>query len=186
VSRLSRTLPLLALVSLPSLVQGQEFKSPIWGGSGGTRSYNLDCGNTGVIVGVYGKAGLWLDQIGIMCQTINADGTLGGTFTRGPTGGSGGASTNERCNPGYVVAEAYGHAGSYVNGVQLDCYRWNSGTRRVDFSKYSNYVALAGPSILFSPQDKVRCPEEKVAKAVRGRSGIYIDSLQFVCDDWNK
>jgi hypothetical protein len=32
----------------------------------------------------------------------------------------------------------------------------------------------------------VACPAGKVGKAIRGRRGSYIDSLRYVCDDYNK
>jgi hypothetical protein len=78
---LALALPLLAW---GTVAQAQEYKGPIWGGSGGTWSYNLDCASTGVMIGVYGKTGAWIDQIGIICHKVNSDGTLGDKYTVDP------------------------------------------------------------------------------------------------------
>lgn len=84
------TLSLLTIQRLKTLSSSSqsttptEFITPLFGGSGGNRSYNLDCGNQSAIVGVIYKAGMWPDAIGIVCQQENAQiGTLGNEFTRG-------------------------------------------------------------------------------------------------------
>jgi hypothetical protein len=43
-----------------------EFKTPLFGGAGGNRSYNLDCGAGSVIVGVTAKTGMFVDAIGLI------------------------------------------------------------------------------------------------------------------------
>lgn len=174
------------MISIPVVwlgaAQAQEFKSPIWGGSGGTSSYNLDCGSSGVMVGFYGKTGMWVDQIGVTCQVVNSDGTLGATYTRGPVGGSGGTTASARCTSGMVVGQLLGIGGSYINSVYFQCAIWMPGTRRLNWSGTIQSKAL-GTEV---GTGSVRCPPEKVGKAIRGKSGGYIDSLQFVCDDYNK
>jgi|GEM_PF-2064385 len=172
----------------------QEFKGPLWGGSGGTSSYNLDCGSSGVMVGIYGKAGDWVDQIGITCQTVNANGTLGSTYTRGPKGGAGGTGATSRCLSGQVVGALYSASGTFINQVKPSCYLWHETTRRPRFSgnaETATASGIGGPpggvlALTINHNARVRCPDEKVGKALRGRYGSYIDSLQFVCDDYNK
>jgi hypothetical protein len=168
----------------------QEFKGPLWGGSGGTSTYNLDCGSTGVMVGLYGKAGMWIDQIGITCQTVNADGALGSTYTRGPVGGPGGTGANIRCNAGWAVRWMSTATGTYVDAIGLVCGPWSPSTRRIE-GNYQFTSGLGTPGYLgiltgIKNNPYVQCPTEKVGKAVRGKYGSYIDSLQFVCDDYNK
>ena len=101
----SRGLSLLTIRRLQALAAARkstpptEFSTPLFGGSGGTRSYNLDCGNQSVLVGAIGNSGSWIDAIGIICQQVNAQtGALGNEFTRGPVGGSGGYAYTWRCN----------------------------------------------------------------------------------------
>ncbi len=92
-----------------------EFVTPSLGGGGGNRSYNLDCGNRSVLVGVTSKEGSWLDAVGIVCQHVNpTTGALEDEFTRGPVGGSGGQGSSARCNEGNVVQGIHVYAGSVV------------------------------------------------------------------------
>src|SRR5262245_77068 len=102
----------------------QEYKGPLWGGTGGIRSYNLDCGSTGVMVGLYGKAGLWVDQIVVRCRTVNGDGTLGSYYSKGPAGGSGGEGANAECPSGSVVGVMAAVSGGFINDVSVQCYLW--------------------------------------------------------------
>ena len=106
----SRGLSLLTIKRLKRLAAARkstkstEFKTPLFGGGGGNRSYNLDCGNRNIMVGMIFKAGSWMDAIGIICQSVNPqNGELGSEFTRGPVGGSGGKARIKRCSNGKVV-----------------------------------------------------------------------------------
>ena len=194
----SRGLSLLTIQRLKRLAAARksrtptEFKTPLFGGSGGTRSYNLDCGNQSVLVGVIHKSGMWLDAIGIICQQVNAQtGALGNEFTRGPVGGSGGLARTRRCNQGNVVQGISVRSGQFIEAGSFRCSPWIPTEKKPVFSTSgrctgdrcttgfgSNY---GGPN-----SDSFFCPSGKVGKAVRGRRGIYIDSLRFVCDFWNK
>ena len=167
-----------------------EFSTPLFGGAGGNRSYNLDCGNQSVLVGVIYKSGLWLDAIGIICQQVNSQtGALGNEFSRGPVGGSGGIAKFARCNNGQVVQGFEARSGQFVHGGALLCSPWNQTAKAPQYSE-----CFAGcPSGRFQsfgsggdPSDIFFCPSGKVGKAFRGKHGIYIDSLQFVCDFWDK
>jgi hypothetical protein len=164
-------------------LHAQEYRGPIWGGTGGTATYNLDCGSAGILVGVYGKVGLWVDQLGIICQTVKADGTLGGSYTKGPVGGPGGTSETARCPSGQGVGSAGARAGSYIEYVHIACWPWDPGTRRLNTSGYETNKDLGEWS---TAMRSFRCSEEKIGKALRGKYGSYIDSMQFVCDDYNK
>jgi hypothetical protein len=186
-----------SLVTIPlvwfGVAEAQEYKGPIWGGSGGTASYDLDCGSTGVMVGLYGKVGQWVDQIGVTCQTVNPDGTLGSSYTRGPRGGSGGTGTSRRCTAGSVIGELQASTGSFIDQIRVKCFVWSASNRRPeyggnDYLSDFGQVGVQGYWIT-SPihaNDAVACPSDKVGKAIRGKHGTYIDSLQFVCDAYNK
>lgn len=181
---------LLTLVAASTAARSsdaQEFKSAVWGGAGGSSSYNLDCGSSGVMTGVYGKTGTWIDQLGITCRTVKSDGTLGDTYTRGPVGGAGGTSLTRGCPAGWVIGRVESYSGSYINRVSLWCFAWSASSRRLDYAvpKYIGVLGgIAMPGTAFN--EAVTCPAEKLAKAFRGKSGSYIDSLQFVCDNWDK
>jgi len=164
-----------------------EFVTPLYGGGGG-RSYNLDCGSGAVMVGVQGKVGMWLDSLGAICQRVNPNGQLGDEFTTRITGGTGGAVNFERCSTGTVAMGGVAYTGSFVEALTLECAKWNPsqkttgesvGFRSLAPSEY--YINTFNP-----PHSAFTCPASKILKAVRGKSGIYIDSIRFVCDLWNK
>ena len=169
-----------------------EFKTPLFGGGGGNRRYDLDCGNQSVLVGVISKSGLWLDAIGIICQQVNAQtGALGNEFTRGPVGGSGGLAKTKRCNQGNVVNGILIASGSFIEKGTFLCTRWIPAEKKPVDRRDANCSAdrcttSFGNSWGVPNQTGFYCPAGKVGKAVRGRRGIYIDSLQFICDFWNK
>src|SRR4051812_7356886 len=52
------------------------------GGSGGD-ARSLNCGPGNVVVGFYGRAANYVDQMGLICAGLNANGTLGPAFTIG-------------------------------------------------------------------------------------------------------
>ena len=141
-----------------------------------------------MVGGIY-KAGMWLDAIGVICQRVNAQtGALEGEFTRGPVGGSGGIARIERCPRGKVVQGTRGFSGQFVHSIILGCSRWNPSKKAPEFSESSICVdrcrRLGGGG--GNGSDVFYCPPGQVGKAFRGRKGIYIDSLRFVCDYWNK
>ena len=167
-----------------------EFSTPLFGGSGGNRSYNLDCGNQSVLVGVIYKAGMWLDAIGIICQRVNSQtGALADEFTRGPVGGSGGQSRIVRCGAGRVVQGIRAFSGQYINQLHMRCSRWETSRKAPVFSQICNPNTVSCP--VFggsggSRSDAFFCPAGKVGKAFRGKYGLYVDSTRFVCDTWDK
>jgi len=188
----SRGFSLLTLQRLRTLssTTNTEFSTPRFGGSGGTGSYNLDCGSGSVMVGGIYKAGMWLDAIGVICQRVNAQtGALEGEFTRGPVGGSGGIARTKRCRQGRVVQGIMGYSGQFVHAVSLRCSSWDTSKKAPIFSTSNRCIedrcTFLGSSG-GSGSDNFYCPSGKVGKAFRGRKGSYIDSLRFVCDFWNK
>jgi hypothetical protein len=173
-----------------------EFSTPLIGGGGGNRSYNLDCGNGSVLVGATYKAGMWLDAMGIICQRVNLQtGALEDDFTRGPVGGSGGTARIARCNPGRVVQGVKGFTGSFVNRIAMFCSQWEPSRKAPVFTTNFNCigdqaigicVGFGGPASGTTQSDRFFCPSGKVGKAFRGKHGIYIDSFRLVCDFWDK
>lgn len=173
---------------LPSAAQAQELRSPIWGGSGGNKNYHLNCGAGAVMTGITAKYGSWIDQIGLVCRKVNKNGTLGDEFTRGPVGGQGGdISTIERCPAGRVIGGANGRSGWYINRIDAICYPWVRRTRRLNDGDTSpQYLTINGNRFdLTSGLDWFTCGS-KPAKGIRGKHGSYIDSLQFICNDWDR
>lgn len=194
----SRGLSLLTIRRLQRLAAARkstpssEFVSPLFGGGGGNRSYNLDCGSGAVMIGVMGKVGMWLDSLGAICQRVNSNGQLGAEFTTRTTGGVGGAVEIKKCPSGRVSVGASAETGSFVEALVLNCWRWDAANKTFlnHASGDAGFIWLAPEDYYinrFNPDhDFFKCPASKVLKALRGKSGIYIDSIRFACDSWNK
>ena len=191
----SRGLSLLTIQRLRTLssTPNTEFSTPLFGGSGGTRSYNLDCGSGAVLVGAIYKAGSWLDALGIICQRVNSrTGALEGEFTRGPVGGTGGTARTKRCNQGNMITNLRAYSGRFVDGLLVSCGRWvpsrkAANTASGNCSEAADQCMVVGTRSMFSKtSDVFKCPSGLVGKAFRGKYGSYVDSARFVCDYWNK
>lgn len=165
-----------------------EFVTPLAGGTGGDLSYNLNCGADGVLVGLSGRWGGWLDSIGIICRKVNADGTLGSAFTLGPKGGNGGSTAgNPTCNAANVVQSVHAFTGMYVNRAAFGCGAWSPATRRVAQAVFTPGAAGSDVDGVGPPATQDRsvldCPTDgKPAKGIRGKHGSFIDSIALVCD----
>ncbi|MCA9471573.1 MAG: hypothetical protein MRJ96_08300 [Nitrospirales bacterium] len=194
-SKLSRQ-QLQALLASRQSTRSTEFETPLLGGGGGKKRYNLDCGPNGVMVGVTTKSGSWIDALGLICQEVNHDGSLGEDYTRKPVGGSGGTGRIDRCGDGRVVGGFHARSGMFVNGITMFCPRWDAAKKRPrnfkspkDVKSCNTECAFAGaPGTPFggTRSDDFFCPGNKVGKALRGKYGTYIDSVSFVCDEWNR
>jgi len=190
------TLSLLTIPQLKTLssttqnTASPEYSTPLFGGSGGNQSYNLDCGNGSVLVGAIYKAGMWLDAIGIICQQVNSQtGALEREFTRGPFGGTGGQAKIARCPAGDVVQGIRAFSGQYINKFHMRCSQWEPSRKAPVFSQICNPGAVN--CLVFggsggSSSDPFFCPAGMAGKAFRGRYGWYVDSARFVCDTWDK
>lgn len=180
---------LFGIVSLSAFLAGvpsslaAEWSSPLVGGGGGDRAYNLDCGAGAVLTGVNYKSGMFVDRLSAVCRKINSNGSLGETFTRGTTGGTGGFAAANHCKAGHVAGSLTVWAGGIVNGLWLQCYEWNPFERKLTTKTEGGIVVggIGGPK-----QGPFMCPDGKPGKALRGKSGIYVDSVRLVCDDWNR
>lgn len=183
------TMTMLGCISLSAFLAqvelgvAEEWRSPLVGGGGGTREYSLDCGNTSVLTGLNYKSGINLDNLSAICRRINSDGTLGPAFTGTTAGGTGGFAGTANCPAGKVAGSMTVWAGGIVNGIWLQCYGWNPSTRKL--TTQTTGGLMAGGQGGFK-QGPFACPDGKPGKSLRGKSGIYIDSVRLVCDDWNR
>jgi len=181
---------------LNSVASATEWSTPTFGGSGGTRSYNLDCGRGAVMVGLTYKSGSWIDEIGVVCRKVSSStGRLGEEFTRGPVGGAGGDPRISKCVSGGVLGSVLDvQWGNFVNHVVLGCYEWDASRKRpgriqkVAPSIDIQVLVKAGSQcgLLCNFSGRIICPSGKAGKALRGKYGSYIDSTRFVCDAWDQ
>jgi len=169
---------------------------PAFGGKGGGPFRSTCSGD--VAVGIYVRAGAWIDAIGLKCASFDA---ASGRFRRPAwnkafDGGYGGSPQTALC-PGE----------SYVSGLKLGF------TREVSEPKYIDYVEVACtpvgggevhriclqsgegcwdshpsppgfqiPSAPFLPGPDVQtCPPGEAAVGLHGRSGTYLDAVGLLC-----
>lgn len=157
---------------LPLVVHAGVTNLPTHGGTGGT-SFNLDCGNDQVLVGVRGRKGDWLDQLQAVCVRYDSFGWLGGTITNS-VGGSGGSSFSAICPPHTAVRGIKGNYGWYVNQLTLRCRPLGTvGTPQIIHASGS----VTGPNSFNAEY----CPNSKHARGIRGKAGTSVDSVGLIC-----
>lgn len=167
-----------------------EWSSLFFGGGGGVRNFNLDCGSTGIMTGALARWGSWMHELTILCRRVNTTtGQLGSEFSVGPTVGTAGGQSQPaiRCPDGLVVAGIQTiRYGSFVHNMLFACAPWNPRDKKVDETG-PNRLLWLGPAVTGGVDSSAySCPSGKVGKAFRGRSGDFIDKIRFVCDSWNQ
>jgi hypothetical protein len=180
-----RWMSILAMaLGFTRLACADEFVTPPAGGTGGDHGYNLSCGTDGVMVGLMGKWGLWIDSIGVICRKVNQDGTLGASFEVGPRGGPGGSTARtSSCDPANVVQRLETVTSSYAVRIRAICGSWSPGTRVVARPPDPNPPDDAEVGAYYTgDRGRLECPTDgQPAKGIRGKHGVYIDSIALVC-----
>lgn len=176
-------------VQLPEALAREESSSLTFGGTGGIRTYNLDCGSGGVLIGIDSKGYATTEQMIIHCRAMNANGTLSEEkYTKGPVGGTGGDELNGGgdCQAAQVVTGIQVTAEKFVNIIEFLCETWDSSRKEPIFENSPSRIKIGINCVGCKRHQTFHCPRGKVAKVLKGRSGIYIDSVRLVCDDWDK
>lgn len=98
--------------------QGVRYRWPSGiGGSGGSDSGWISCPTGQYIVGMYGRAGMYLDQLGFYCGTLDHT-----TMSPQPAfGGTGGNPFTDICPAGEIMKNYSIRAGSWIDGIQINC-----------------------------------------------------------------
>jgi hypothetical protein len=154
---------------------------PTYGGAGGT-SFTRSCGVGRVITGLRYRAGLVVDAIGLLCRTVNADGTLSSESSIGSmAGGGGGTAGVARCAGPRVLTQLSLYYGSVVDGLSITCMPWEPATR--------TYRPTDGTTVHFgrtglTTKAVERCESNRQpAVSIRGRAGGVVDAFGFTCDE---
>ena len=170
---------LLATSALPLAAQNPE---TLMGNTTAGTSTEVECGDDYVLVGVKGRAGMWINNMFLVCARVTG-GTLGDVKTLGYNsqrigGLASGTFTKDysvRCPPGQVAAGVMVYRGSYINQVGLYCRVWTAG----GFGS-GNLVGPAGGS--GGTFDARTCVERtRPVTALHAREGWYIDALGIRC-----
>lgn len=157
-----------------------EYEFPLHGGTGGTGSYDLTCGDGAVLVGVTGRRGQWLDQLRARCVRVAVDGSWSGApFTQGTAGGTTGTAFGPLdCPAGSAVASVRGRHGWYIHELSLACYDLAAGASINGNAVRTLTAGASGGDRTWSWE---LCPGAKPAKGFRGRDGAFVDRIQLVC-----
>ncbi|MBX6322927.1 MAG: hypothetical protein IRY94_13950 [Rhodospirillaceae bacterium] len=161
----------------------------------------MTCGDNRYLVGLYARAGSWVDGVGLVCAPYDAGARrFGGfdTFRReGWTGGPGGAPQEIYCNQGEAVTglgfshtRGGGLPRQYVMELGLFCQH-----RSPDYPDRcitSGHGCKAPASVVSYDYgivrtareyqyDKLFCPAGEYATGIHGRSGLYLDAIGLIC-----
>jgi hypothetical protein len=126
-----KTLSMIALLLLPAVARRSEAYSttgydwwlPQRGGNSGSPPEWLGCNPGDVVVGLYASWGDYIERVGLICSTLNQDGSFGPRYTTRILGGSGGKPGlfYQQCPDGQAVVAIDGWFGSYVDQYEFTC-----------------------------------------------------------------
>lgn len=100
------------------------------GGPGGNGPTVRNCNDGDVVIGFFGRKAVVIDQLGVICGHVNANGTIGNQYWPGSVGGGGGDSFSFICPTDHfvrkVVIQANGHSlasstAVVVNRIETTC-----------------------------------------------------------------
>jgi hypothetical protein len=142
------------------------------GGQGGNGPVPLSCGSGNVVVGFYGRAASYIDQLGLVCAAMNQNGTLGPAWTTGALGGWGGDPFFWQCPAGWVVRATTGWSGQYLDNFEIVCGPAPTGSPNWTFAAGGNGVNWYWDG----------CPDGYDVTGFNVRYGSWIDGEQTICD----
>jgi hypothetical protein len=100
------------------------------------------------------------------------------------SGGGGGTSGAVSCASGTVAVGAGVGYGTYVSEFVLWCRPWNASTRSFGGSTVTERGAYVGQSVTPATWTKEYCEAStQPARAIRGRSGGYVDAIGAICNE---
>ncbi|WP_375772380.1 hypothetical protein NR798_16340 [Archangium gephyra] len=166
----------LAQTSDALIVTDTSYPLTARGGSGGT-SVTLACARGFVAVGIHGRSGWYIDQLGLVCRYLNYDGTLGAEQSTQALGGTGGSDFKMVCPEGMAITGFYGTGGSYVDQLGFNC---SSPTLWNQSSEVQYWSGKAGSNVGSSSFTDM-CPSRYLATSMNIRYGWHVDQFQGVC-----
>jgi hypothetical protein len=103
---------------------GNPRNGPSRGGTGGNRSFSIDCSRDRAVVGMSGAAGWYVHRLAMRCQPLGANARTSGSnnslAAQGASGGTSFAATT--CNTDGRPADGFRvWSGAWVDAVQLRC-----------------------------------------------------------------
>jgi hypothetical protein len=145
------------------------------GGGGGPAA--AGCGGGDVAVGIFGRSGAYIDQLGLLCARLNQDGGLGPAYTTWAMGGGGGAPFHAICPSGQALVGLDGRSGRFVDQLGIRCAPAGAwGSNGIVWS--ARYAGGGNGGNFFSDT----CPQGYVITRIDGRSGQFVDGEQATCE----
>lgn len=93
-------------------------------GGGGGRPFSQVCPGGQALIGLVGRSGAFVDQLGGHCVSITSVVGLGGGSSKiGPAGGNGGGPFSRACPNGLVMTGIYGGSGKFLDRIGFYCRR---------------------------------------------------------------
>jgi hypothetical protein len=150
------------------------------GGSGGT-SFTQTCANGGVLVGLQGAFGDFIDSVKAVCSRIDSIGDPVDTSVLSAHGGGGGTTGYDlRCPRGWAVTGLKGRSGSLVDRIQLVCAPVQlDGTALVSADHTDQFKAGGSGGSSFS----IHCGGTRPARGINGGAGSFIDRIGLGCEN---
>lgn len=181
-ARLALSLGATVLLFSPSLAFA-DLTTALAGGSGGTE-YAGACRPGEAVVGVHGRAGMWIDRLGPQCVKVNS-GTgqwEGSPVNRTAVGGTTGTPFTRTCPRDFAIEAFNGIKGQYVNQLIFHCQRLTADMKTSGAIVLMPPIGTAGmpPGTNFN---RLACPQDRAATGLFGRSGLYVDSVGLRCLD---
>lgn len=148
---------------------------PARGDYGGVAG-GIACPANSVAVGIQGTLNAYLNSIGLLCRTLNANGTLGASSSTPVAGNQWGTGFSLQCPDGMAIVGFPGHTGWYVDSLGLYCAAPNAW---MSSATVQSTVAEAG-SPYSNPFSDV-CPQQQVVTQLAVRNGDVLDQEQALC-----
>ncbi|MFL5353935.1 MAG: hypothetical protein ACJ8AN_14915, partial [Archangium sp.] len=149
---------------------------PARGDSGGGYPSSVACPANSVAVGIQGTMDAYINSIGLLCRTLNADGTLGATSSTAVAGSQWGVSFSRQCPNGMAVVGFPGHYGWFVDSLGLHCAAPNAW---MTSATVQSTVAETG-GYSGNPFSDV-CPQQRVVTQLYVNNGDVMDREQALC-----
>jgi hypothetical protein len=152
--------------------------TPTIGGLGGTR-YGLACNADETLVGIAGRAGSFVDQIGLRCIRLDSTGHwIGNPVRRGSAGGSGGNSYTKTCARDSAVSGFRGRGFQYLDQLDIECKALDSSGKTTGPGTFLGAVGGTGGAA----QGPYGCGTGNPAFSIHGTAlSTYVDGFAIQC-----
>jgi len=171
----------IALIVLPIVIASQPAHATVFPvfGAPGDRGEEVRCPNGHLLVGFSGRAGLWIDQLSLMCAAVNPDFTLGSVVVLPPRGGSGGVRAENYCAPNSAITRVAIEMQDfkYIRKLEYAC------TRPKDGAPASNGLFGNGGKQAeeFVGGTTFVCPAGEYATGMTINYGKHVNGLGLIC-----